>query len=87
MLLCDRRHVLKLSDFGTTATMRTKPTKDRGTPLYLPQHETYTAATDIYSWALCFYYVLSNVTPYVAYNNRELEDAFARVRDVYFTLF
>ena len=81
MLLRDG--VLKLSDFGTTATIRTDPTANRGTLRYLPQTtEKYTAATDVYSWALCFYYALSNVKPYAAYDEKALEDALAKVGDV-----
>ena len=79
MLLRDG--VLKLSDFGIAATMRSDPTEGRGTLRYLPQNETYTTATDIYSWALCFYYALSNVRPYATYDDGAPKNALAQVRD------
>jgi serine/threonine protein kinase len=83
-----RGEVLKLSDFGTTATVRHDPTKHCGTLRYLlHKGEVYTAANDIYSWALCFYYALSNVEPYAAYSDRALEYAVNKVRDVCLKLF
>ena len=70
MLLRDG--ILKLSDFSIVATMRFYLTEGLGTMRYLPQNETYTAAIDIYSWALCFYYALSNVKPHATYDDEAL---------------
>lgn len=68
LLLFSRGKILKICDFGTACTVKTKMTNNTGSALYMAPEvfatDSYLESGDVFSWGIIFWEILVRCQPY-----------------------